>query len=50
MFGTRKKKGSTFLKKAKIFQIQMAVFMFRRSEILKPESNPVQIGASAENF
>ena len=33
MFGTRKKKGSTFLKRAKFFQIQMAVFMFRRSEI-----------------
>ena len=45
-----KKRGQSFGKKAKIFQVQMAVFMFRRSEILKPERNPNQIGTSAENL
>ena len=45
-----KRRGPIFWKKAKIFQVQMAVFMFRRSEIKKPERNPAQIGTSAENL
>ena len=43
-------RGPIFWKKAKIFQVQMAVFMFRRSEILKPERNPVQTETSTEDF
>ena len=43
-------RGPIFWKKAKIFQVQMAVFMFRCLEILKPERNSVQIGTSNENL
>ena len=46
----KKEEVQFFWKNVKIFQVQMAVFMFRHSEILKPERNPVKIGRSAENL
>ena len=45
-----KRRGPIFWKKAMIFQVKMAVFMFMRSETKKPERNLVQIGTSAKNL